>query len=264
MRIGVNWISPASLTIIQQLVREERINFCEIMVDNFVHLSAEKIKAALPGLPIGLHIVTSRFLEKPINELQSLARHLRRWIHDLQPVYVSEHLVQFTNERGQWLPLITELDYNRLHAHVTQRVQTWQSMLDVQLLFENHASLTVAGTNQAAFFQDLIHETQCGLLFDFSNAYIAERNKVCAFSAWDALIKQTNYFHVGGFRIDHASQLLLDTHDQPIADDILPIMQHYLLNKKDSMLVLERDASVTLADWQHDMTRVQQASLCSI
>lgn len=254
MRIGVNWISPTSLSIIQQLIREGLVDFCEIMVDNFAHLPTEKIKSALPDVPIGLHIVTSRFLEKSANELQTLAIHLRQWIHDLQPVYVSDHLVQFTNERGQWLPMITELDYDRLHAHVIQRVQEWQSLLDVQLLFENHASLTSAGKHQAAFFQDLIRETHCGLLFDFSNAYIAERNHVCALDSWDLLIKQTNYFHVGGFRVDTASRLFLDTHDQPIAEEIIPIIKRY--TQKDSQLVLECDANVQLANWQRDIKRL--------
>ncbi len=257
MRIGVNWISPTSLRIIQALIREGWVSCCEMMVDNFAHLPTDKIKAALLDVPIVLHIVASRFLEKSPSELQTLAMHLKPWIRELQPQYVSDHLVQFTNASGQWLPMITELHYDRDRAHIYQRVNEWQALLDTKLYFENHASLTVAGQDQAVFFADLMRESSCGLLFDFSNAYIAERNQVCAFKTWESLLKQTDYFHVGGFRVDKTSQLLLDTHDQPIAEDVLSLIKEYLPDKNNPLLIIECDARASYDNWCVDINRVR-------
>lgn len=258
MRIGINWISPPSLIVIQQLIREGKIECCEVMVDNFAHLPAEKIKEALLGIPICLHIVTSRFLEKSVDELQELAAQLKPWIRALQPLYVSDHLVQFTNEHKQWLPMITELEYDQLNTHVQQRVNEWQSLLDTKIFFENHASLTSAGRYQAEFFTNLIQVTGCGMLFDFSNAFIAESNQVCKFENWLPLIKSTDYFHAGGYRIDPASQLLLDTHDQCLSSEVLSLIQHHVPN--DSTVILEFDAHVKKENWQTDINRLRELS----
>src|SRR6187551_511972 len=94
LKVGINWLSPYTLPTVRRLLDEGVADFCEIMVDNAVHLPAEKIRAALPDVPLALHIVTSNFLTKSPAELQNMAQHLRPWIDELQPFYVSDHLPQ--------------------------------------------------------------------------------------------------------------------------------------------------------------------------
>lgn len=254
MKIGINWSSHRTLPIIHELYHQGIIEFCEIIVDNFAHLPAENIRQALSSIPVSLHFVASRFLEKSPAELSQLAEVLRPWIKALQPIYVSDHLVRFTETNGKRHQLITELDYENVYDEVKDRIVTWQNLLDTQLYFENHASLTKAGQYQAAFYAKLRRDTEAGLLFDFSNAYIAEQNHVCTMQTWDALITTTTHFHVGGFRWDATSQLALDTHDAPIANAVIDIIKKYQCHlKDDTTLVIEFDKKREVTSWKKDI-----------
>lgn len=260
MLIGVNWISPQTLPIIERLLAEGIADFCEVMVDNFIHLPASSIRAALPDVPIGLHIVASRFLEKSQAELDELAHALRPWIREINPFYVSDHLVQFTTSNGQHLPFTTELPYQKSYSHVMERVNRWQTLLDTQLFFENYASLSAAGKGQVDFFEKLVNDTQAGLLFDFSNAYVAERNGACEVKAWDVLAQKAKHFHVAGFAIEPATQLAIDTHDQDIAATVIALMKrhfHSLPHLSDATLVVEFEAAVNFAQWQTEILKIK-------
>lgn len=257
MLIGINWISPHTLPVVTELLQQGQADFCELMVDNFIHLPPEKIQAAVAHAPIALHIVASRFLEKTEAELITLANHLRPWIKALQPLYVSDHLAQFTIERRR-LPFPIELEYEDDDA-VKQRVMLWQALLDIPLLIENHASLTKSGKQQARFYRSLLTDTQTGLLFDFSNAYIAEHNQICPATDWDGLLQTTNHFHVAGARIDAETQLMVDTHDRPIANEVMQHMESYFSKgqHEHKTLVIEFDGNVDVTHWQNEIKRVR-------
>ena len=240
MYVGHNCIASDELPYINQWIQEGNADFCELMVDNVAHLSAHALSKALGHHPISLHIVSSQFLEKNEKELKALSDQLRPWIKTFQPLYVSDHLVRFKTDEGQCLPFVTEYDYEKYAASMKTRISMWQMMLDTSLLFENHASITSIGKSQVAFFDAMIQETGAGLLFDFSNAYIAEINHIEKMSAWDHLIKQCKHFHVGGFRIEKTSQLAIDTHDVSVADEVLHKMKAHYHD------VLSRHATLTV------------------
>jgi uncharacterized protein (UPF0276 family) len=259
MLFGINWISPSTLPMIQKLIKLGKVDFCEIMVDNFAHLPTTTILAAFPDVPIALHIVQSRFLEKPLDDLKLLADYLRPWIKDLNPLYVSDHLVEFSKHE-RFSPLISELDYENTYFEIKERIQYWQAWLDTSLLFENHASLTHHGCTQASFFKKMMNETGADLLFDFSNAYIAEYNQVVSRQSWSDLIVKTKHFHVAGFKIDPASGLALDTHNGPIdahvLDDIHRCLRHDRHNQQKT-LTIEFDAQVNLELWEQELCRLK-------
>lgn len=250
--IGVNWISPHTLPIIRELHQQGLIQYCEIMVDNVAHLPAVKIQQALGDIPVGLHIIASRFLALSSQQLKILAAQLKPWIKALNPVYVSDHLVAHS------MAMIHEMDYEKNYSFIKQRVTAWQELLDEKILFENHASITHQGKHQAEFFATLLQETEAGLLFDFSNAYIAEHNNIAPLENWEILLKNARYFHVGGFRCDTKTNLALDTHDQPIAENVIAYIQKYLAKIPNASLVIECNANVTAEMWQTDIARLKE------
>lgn len=258
MQIGVNWISPPTLPIIQELLRQGQVDFCEIMVDNFIHLPPDEIKKALPDVPVSFHIVGSRFLEKSPDELKIMAHHLRHWIDELKPLYVSDHVVQFT-ENGTRLPFLAELDYEKDYHTIKNRISLWQALLAMPILFENHASITASGAMQAKFYERLQQDLDINLLFDFSNAYIAEYNQVCPVASWDSLIRKTKHFHVAGFKIENSTQLAIDTHDAPVANEVLTIIKKYaeFTQQKNQTIVIEFDANVTIEQWKDEIERIR-------
>ncbi|OGT35745.1 MAG: hypothetical protein A3F11_05200 [Gammaproteobacteria bacterium RIFCSPHIGHO2_12_FULL_37_14] len=258
MLIGVNWISPNASPIIRELIDQGTIDFCEVMVDNFAHLPAKEIRSALTDIPIGLHVVTSRFLEKSLPELEILAKSLRYWIRELQPLYVSDHLARYTIN-AQYLPFVIELDYKKDFSYVKDRILQWQDMLESNILFENYASITSFGRDQVNFYQALAQEINLQMLFDFSNAYIAEYNQFCPIKMWNELIHHTNHFHVSGFSVDKTSQLAIDTHDTPLAPEVLESMRSYLQHHHQaSTLVVEFDVNADINYWKNELGKVKK------
>lgn len=257
MLIGVNWLSPHSAPMIKTLLTQGHANFCEIMIDNVIHLSPDKIKQAINDVPVAFHIVSSRFLERSSAELKDIAKQLRIWIQELQPIYVSDHLASFTTSDGVRLPRIAELDYERDYAHIKNKIIEWQELLDTHLILENFASTTEAGKQQAQMYEQLLAETQAGLLFDFSNAYIAQINQIAPLTAWDELIQSAQHFHVGGFRIDADSQLAIDTHDASISQEVVNVISKKLSANK--TLVIEFDENIDTERWQNEIARVRSA-----
>lgn len=259
MHIGVNWLSPHALPLIKSLIREGHADYCEIMVDNAIHLSPEKIKSTFHDIPLAFHIVSSRFLERSSNELNDIAKHIRKLITVLQPIYVSDHLAQFSTHDGKRLPRIVELDYQAKQFHIEQRASLWQHMLETPLLLENFASSCGKGKNQPAFFHDILANSNTNLLFDFSNAYIAEYNQITHVSDWDTLIQQANYFHVGGFRVDQATNIAIDTHDVALAPEVIALIKHYRHQLTGKHLVVEFDEYAGLDLWQEQIRQVKGA-----
>ena len=244
MKFGVNLIAPTTLPVVRTWILNGRADFCEIMVDNFIHLDPHAVRALLPNIPVAFHLVATRFLERDQRSLKILAKRLRDWIAVFSPIYVSDHLVYFTAGKER-LSVIREPHYAKCAPELKRAVSRWQEELNVTVYLENHASLTLAGLEQPAFFAELMAETGCGLLFDSSNALIAERNISVNRSDWHGLIVKTPHWHVGGFKQDTATKLWLDTHDEAIDPQSLAELKFYT----PKTLVIEVYAKHLAADW---------------
>jgi uncharacterized protein len=262
MRLGINLVSPPSLPIVAELLQEGAADFCEIILDNFIHLHPMQVREALPAVPFSLHLVASRFLEKNLAELTEMASVVRHWIEVLGPLYVSDHLQRFTNNEGRYFPFTQELDYGREEDAVKKRVTEWQTLLNTTIHFENNASMTHKneGQSQAQFYQQLLQATEAKLLFDITNAFIAEYNQVEQFCAWQPLYENARHFHVSGLRFDTAKQLAFDTHDGPLDENNWQLLKDFLpqLQLPESTLVIEWDAYVHKDTWRQDLLRVRE------
>jgi uncharacterized protein len=67
MRCGVNLTSPKVLPEIRELLRDGSADFCEILIDNFLHLCPKEMRVAIGDVPVGFHIMWSRYLERDSN-----------------------------------------------------------------------------------------------------------------------------------------------------------------------------------------------------
>lgn len=258
MLIGINWTSPQTLPIIQQLLRDNVADFCEISVDNFIHLKPDILRAVLPDVPVSLHILGSRFLEKSTHQLKEMADSLRVFIDALKPIYVSDHLVKFTDAHRQ-LTFLAELNYEKDFSHIFSRVSEWQERLQQTIFFENYASIS-QGDSQAKIFASMMRETKAGLLFDISNAYIAEINGACRFADWLPQLKQTQHFHVAGCRFFADTATAIDTHDVAVVDDVHALLATTFskINTNNKTLVIELDANIDYEFWRHEILTIKK------
>lgn len=256
MLLGINWSIPTKFSIIKSLLENRLANFCELLIDNFLHLPATQVLEYLPDTPLTFHIMTSRFIEQDIQQLKNLAKIIKPWIEVLKPLYVSDHLAKFT-AGGVRLPKLAELNYREQFSHIAERVKIWQDLLECNLHLENYPSINTSTMPQAEFFDKLKNITGCELLFDFTNAHIAEINTGYNLSSWDSLLLTTKHYHIAGYSwFDHSSQLAMDTHDKKIGRSLYKILN----DRKENIttLVLERDNNIHLDSYNSELQQVKK------
>ena len=98
----------------------------------------------------------------------------------INPIYVSDHIARFSID-NLTLPILKEYDYKEIEIAI-KKISHWQDMLGSNVFLENFPSLTSEGYGQPDFFKSIIDDTNCGLLFDISNAFVACKNTALSIS----------------------------------------------------------------------------------
>jgi len=259
MQLGFNFTLGPTFDVVQRLISEEKIDYCELLIDNFLHVPPEDLAAAI-DCPIGFHIMFSKFLENDLDTLTSMAERLRTFIDVLQPVYVSDHVARFTHE-GRQLYHLAELDYAREYDAICERVIWWQTQLGQRLYLENYPSILDSGRDAPAFFQRIVKDTGAGVLFDASNAVCGHHNCGVPLKDWEPVMAETPHFHVGGYNYSILEpKLVLDTHDGPLAEDTLAFLESYrhVFDKPGATMTYERDENIEYDSIAADLTALRQ------
>jgi uncharacterized protein (UPF0276 family) len=261
MKFGANWTSPRHLPVIRALLQQGRVSFCEVMIDNYLHIDPEAIALAFPGIPLTFHIMNSQFVRRDVSELRSFAARLKTFIRELRPAYVSDHLADFSHA-GRRYPFPQEIDYQKDRAAALGRVKLWQDMVGTQLHFENYPSILDGGRAQPEFLEGLTRETGAGLLLDLSNAVVAHLNCGLALDAWTPLIQRAERFHAAGYRAaDTTPPFIQDSHDCALSPETLDFLRRCrpLLAGRECSIVIERDAEIAVESWSKDIVDASEA-----
>lgn len=267
MKIGVNWSSSYNYEPVKQLLESNCAHFCELMVDNFLHFDPYEIKTLFPKTSFSFHILNSRFLERSLVELQFYADKILKFIEVLRPTYVSDHIGLYSTTEGQQFPASIEIDYSNSMEMAIDKITHWQQLLETRIYFENFPSLQPQTLVAPTFYQKIIEATQCGLLFDFSNAIVAEKNNTGNKAEWLPLAFKTNHFHMGGYRTLSSTPIktfYMDTHDTPISEESLSFFADFLdeySSCSNATIVIERDHNHNLLDWKKDINNIKQKLL---
>lgn len=258
MRLGFNFTLGETTPLVRRLLAEGRIDYVELLIDNFLTLEPDAIAAAFPA-PMGFHIMFSRFIEAEEAALADMARRLRQLIDRVQPLYVSDHVARFSHQ-GRQLYHLAEIDYAADYEQVRRRVDNWQQLLGCQVLLENYPSILDGGRDAPRFFERLCRDTGAGVLFDISNAVCAHRNCGLPLDAWLPVIDASRHFHVAGYNLSILQpHLVLDTHDQPLSDDTLAFIERYRtrFEHPGATLTYERDDAFVDRDIDADLKRLR-------
>jgi uncharacterized protein len=255
--VGVNYTTSRQFSLIKDLIDENVVDFVEILIDNFLTVPAQSILQKFDGMPIAFHIMNSRFLETDEKKLRELSVPLKALIRDIKPLYVSDHVGNFTHN-GCLLPVLGEYDYSRIE-HAIDSVSRWQDFLGTQLLLENFPSYTIDGIDQPDFFRTVLSATQAGLLFDVSNAVIAAHNAKVPLSAWDDLVSASCHFHAGGYsESEHEPSMLLDTHDRELGvltdAAIASILSRH--RSDTATITVEFDRNIHKETWKGELVKI--------
>lgn len=257
--IGINWSSCHDSKIIRKIIDSESIDFCEILIDNFFHLDLYEIKSFLSGKKVTFHIMNSRYLEKEIKDLAIYADKIKKAADILNPLYISDHLGRFSHN-NRLFPKMLEINYGVNKEIICDKLLAWKNLLGSIVYIENNASFFSSCVKPSEFFDYLLSETGCGLLFDFSNAIVSEKNKVAEKEDWINMAINTSHFHVGSYRKSSYYDAYLDTHDGLVCNDTLLFMEDVFVQSKnlnESTFVIERDANLDITQWKKDIEKVR-------
>jgi uncharacterized protein (UPF0276 family) len=181
--------------------------------------------------------------------------HLRRIVDlvaEIEPAFVSGHLA-WSTFGGRYLNDLLPLPYDEEALEIVERhVNQVQDAIRQPFIVENPASYLAFGAStlsEIQFLGELTRRTGCQLLCDVSNIVVSASNLgydpytyIDEFPA-EAVME----LHLGGFTReaeDSDSEVLIDTHDSPIADEAWQLYAHALRRFGPKPTLIEWDSSL--------------------
>lgn len=225
------------------------VDWFEVITENFLVAGGNPrrvLRAVRERRPIALHGVSlSIGSTDPLDE-RYLAQ-VAALCAELEPAIVSDHLC-WSSLGGHSVHDLWPVPYTEeALAHVAARVGRVQDRLGRRILLENPSSYAIFAAGElgeAEFLAELAARADCGILLDVNNVYVSCKNHGWDAAAYLAAIpaERIGYFHLAGhIRED---DLLIDTHDQPVCDDVWALYADALRRFGPRSTCLERDDHV--------------------
>ncbi len=149
------------------------------------------------------------------------------YFNNLMPAPLTKASVKFTSD-----------NINRL-----------QDVIQRPILVENPSNYIelMSDLGEADFLMQLVNNTGCGLLLDVNNLYISGNNINIDVPAYiDTLDKDViGEIHIAGHTEDpNIPNLLIDSHDAPIATNVWELLDSVLLKTGPKPVLIERDSNL--------------------
>ena len=201
------------------------VDFVEVISENFMVDGGQPLdilRRMRERHPVILHGVSMSIGSADGLRADYLKR-LRKLADAIEPLFVSDHLswsrfAHFNSHDLLPLPYTEET-----LAVVCRNIDMAQEALGRAMLFENpssYVSFAASTMTEAEFIAQMSRRTGCGLLLDVNNIFVSSRNH-----GWDAKAylsdipaERVRQIHLAGHT--QGEDLLIDTHDQPVNDDV--------------------------------------------
>ncbi|MFD1382681.1 DUF692 domain-containing protein [Rhodanobacter aciditrophus] len=241
----------------QILAERPNIGFFEIHAENYLSAGGpapyylDKIRALYE---VSIHGVgLSLGGNEPLN-LDHLER-VAQLVERIEPAVFSEHLAWSTHGQSFYNDLLpvpySEVRLTALCEHVHQV----QERLKRPMLIENPSTYFEFCSSvmpEQDFIAELVQRTGCGLLLDVNNVEVSCFNH--GRSPLDYLahfpLNAVKQIHLAGHSLDvaDATQLKIDSHDQPVAAEVWHLYQYVLQQIGDCPTLIERDGNFPALD----------------
>ena len=171
-------------------------------------------------------------------------KQLKALIERLQPAWFSDHLC-WTGINGINLHDLMPLPYTEeALQHVADRVSRVQDCMGRQMLLENVSSYISYSDSQMSeweFLREIAERADCLILLDINNIYVSAFNHNFDPLAYLQGIpaERVCQFHLAGH--SHEGNLMIDTHDQPVANPVLALYAAALQRFGQVSTMIERD-----------------------
>jgi len=222
------------------------VDFVEVISENFMVDGGQPLdilRRVRERHPVILHGV-SMSIGSADGLRGDYLRRLRKLADAIDPLFVSDHLswsrfAHFNSHDLLPLPYTEET-----LAVVCRNIDVAQEALGRPMLFENpssYVSFAASTMTEWEFLAALSRRTGCGLLLDVNNIFVSARNH-----GWDAQAYlrgipagSVRQIHLAGHT--EGEDLLIDTHDQPVNDDVWALYRSAMAMLGPVATMIERD-----------------------
>jgi uncharacterized protein (UPF0276 family) len=171
-------------------------------------------------------------------------RALKNLAARVQPELVSDHLA-WTGVKGLNLHDLLPVPYtDEALDHCVARVARVQDFLGRRIALENpstYVSFTGGDMSEPEFLGELARRADCLLLLDVNNIYVSGYNHGFDAKAYIDLVpgERVAQIHVAGH--SHLPTHKIDTHDEPVCDDVWALFAHVREKFGPVPAMIERD-----------------------
>jgi len=238
------------------------LDFVEIIPENYVGCGGraravlDDVRAQMPVLVHGVSLSVGGPEPLDVEWLSAL----KTFCDALEVPFVTEHL-SFASARGvafhELLPLPMS---DACVAHVVERVRLTTQVLERALLLENPSALArmPGDLDEGRFTTRVLEESGASLLLDVNNVYVTAMNTGLDPRALLASmpLSRVRQIHVAGHRAIEGA--LVDTHEGPVSDPVLSLLDVAVRRCGDVPVLLEWDTHIPpLARVKEEAARVR-------
>jgi len=189
-------------------------------------------------------------------------KQLKQLIKRVEPAWFSDHLC-WTGVNGVNLHDLMPMPYTEeAIKHIADRVSQVQDYIGQQMLIENvssYVSYKDSEMTEWEFLSEVAERADCLLLLDINNIYVSAFNhNFDPYTYLTAIPSDRVYqFHLAGHI--HENNLIIDTHDQPIADPVFELYDAAVQHFGRVSTMIERDDNIPpLAELLAELEQVRQ------
>jgi uncharacterized protein len=225
----------------------EKLDFIEVVHERIQHSIKDDIldqlKDHMPILCHGVNLSLGAAQPLDINHLKTIQHSLTT----LNSPWFSEH-ISFSNvggvDVGHLVPLRFAPD---IISTFVEKVKELKRHIDRPLLLENityYFAIPDAEMSELDFLNDLIEQSQCGLLLDVNNLFINSQNHgYDPYEFLDALpFESIVEVHLAGG--EQREGLFIDTHGSSIVDEVWSLYDYICARAPIKAVVIERDNNI--------------------
>jgi uncharacterized protein len=206
------------------------------------------LEAARTARPLSLHGVGMSLAGASDPDPGHLAA-LKRLVDRFEPFLVSEHLAWSRIGDRCFPDLLPFPRSGEALARIAHNIDVVQSTLGRAIFIENPSHyLAIDGHvwSETDFLRELARRTGCGLLLDINNVAVSAHNLGFDANAYlaDFPVDKVGEIHLAGYVPDGATNLLIDGHNAPIAEDVWTLYASVVDRLGPCPTLIERDASL--------------------
>jgi len=226
-----------------------RVDWFEVISENYMVPGGQPLRmldAIRSRYPIVMHGVSLSIASTApldfdyLHDLRNLARRC-------EPRWISDHLC-WTGVHGTNLHDLLPVPYTEEALdHVVERIASVQDFLGHRIAIENVSSYIEyesSAMNEWEFVAEMARRADCWLLLDVNNVFVSGINHDFSMKTFiEAIpVERVVQFHLAGH--SEAGECLIDTHDEPVRDEVWHLYGQALRRFGPVSTMIERDANI--------------------